>query len=139
MLYTDLHIRSFTPDEFLTQVRLGNFEMSPAVCEAIIQNVALYMNDYAEMEDAMEDMVDRDDYDDVCGQLDDAESEIDNLEDELNSATQQVESLEDDVSRRDSIITNLVDIIVSAGLESKISRHDKALILNEVLCRDTLE
>lgn len=142
MLFNELHIRDFTREELLQQVRLGNFELTPAVVETLVQYIVLYMNDYeelqADLDEAYENYVTKVEYNELEDVLEDVKFQVDNLEGELEDANRKIESLETDVEDRDQIITELLGVIKAHNLTDEIATEDKKYIHDNVLCRQEL-
>lgn len=138
MLFNELHIRDFTREELLQQVCLGNFELTPAVCETLVQYIVLLMNDYEELQEVYENYAHRDDYAELQDDLEDVKFQVDNLEGELEDANQKIESLETDVEDRDRIITELLGVIKAHNLTDEIATEDKKYIHDNVLNRKEL-
>lgn len=142
MLFNELHIRDFTREELLHQVCLGNFELTPAVVETLVQYIVLFMNDYEELQEELEEVYENyvhgDDYAELQDVLEDVKFQVDNLEGELEDANQKIESLETDVENRDRIITELFGVIKAHKLTDEIATSDKKYILENVLNRKEL-
>ena len=142
MLFNELHTRDFTPEELLQQVCLGNFEMTPAVVESLVQYIVLYMNDYQEMQDELdnvyENYVEKDEYAELKDELESTQFNADNLEGELEDANRKIESLTSDIEARDQLVVELLGIIKAHKLTDEIETQDKQYILDNVLCRKEL-
>lgn len=142
MLFNELHIRDFTPEELLQQVCLGNFEMTPAVVESLVQYIVLYMNDYQEMQDELdnvyENYVEKDEYAELKDELESTQFNVDNLEGELEDANRKIESLTSDIETRDQLVVELLGIIKAHKLTDGLEPWEKKYILDNVLCRKEL-
>lgn len=137
MLFNELHIRDFTPEELLQQVCLGNFDMTPAVVESLVQYIVLYMNDYQEMQDELdnvyENYVEKDEYAELKDELESTQFNADNLEGELEDANRKIESLSADIEDRDQLIMELFGIVKAHKLTGEIATWDKKYIIDNVL------
>ena len=139
MLFNELHIRDFTREELLQQVCLGNFELTPAVVESLVQYFVLFMNDYEELQEELEEVYENyvhgDDYAELQDELDSVKFDVANLEGELEDANRKIESLTADIDIRDQIIVDLLDIVKAHKLTDEIETWKKMYILNNVLGR----
>lgn len=116
MLFNELHIRDFTQEELVQQIRLGNFELTPEVCKTVIQQFQLFLNEFKELESELEDKVERVDLEIVQDELGDAQDTIDALEAELDEKESEVAKLEAQVEKKDETIRRLFGILEDQGI-----------------------